>query len=114
MIHELKIESSYFDAVAEGNKHFEIRENDRDFRAGDILALNEVKENAAEDEIQHTGRSLLAEVTYVLTDERFLKKGWAVLEISLCGITFGADDNSYGELILESEERTRKKERKNV
>jgi len=38
MVHELKILPAYFEAVCEGRKNFEIRNNsDRGFNAGDAL-----------------------------------------------------------------------------
>lgn len=37
--HELKLDIKYFDEVKDGNKNFEIRKNDRDFKVGDILEL---------------------------------------------------------------------------
>lgn len=41
MTHELKTWTEYFRAVRAGNKPFEVRKNDRDFKVGDILALKE-------------------------------------------------------------------------
>ena len=37
--HELKLDIRYFDDVKYGKKNFEIRNNDRDFKVGDILEL---------------------------------------------------------------------------
>ena len=39
MIHELKTYSEYFKAVISGEKPFEIRKNDRNFKVGDYIAL---------------------------------------------------------------------------
>jgi len=39
--HELKIHPLFFGAVVCGAKTFEVRKNDRDFKAGDILILKE-------------------------------------------------------------------------
>ena len=39
--HYLKIEPKYAQLRREGKKHFEIRKNDRDFRVGDMLHLQE-------------------------------------------------------------------------
>ena len=61
MIHSLKIKSEYFEKVISGEKTFEVRKNDRDFRVGDLLALNEYKD------LEHTGRSCLAVVDYILS-----------------------------------------------
>ena len=41
MIHELKTLPEYFEAVRKGDKTFELREDDRNFKVGDYLALNE-------------------------------------------------------------------------
>lgn len=38
-IHELKLEKDFYDAVASGDKTFEIRENDRGYQKGDVLSL---------------------------------------------------------------------------
>lgn len=37
--HELKLDVRYFDDVKSGKKNFDIRNNDRDFKVGDILEL---------------------------------------------------------------------------
>lgn len=60
MIHTLKIQPKYFDAVRNEVKTFELRKNDRDFRVGDFLALNEW------DDDHYTGRTELREVSYML------------------------------------------------
>lgn len=38
-VHELKLNTTYYDDVESGLKTFEIRKNDQDFKVGDILAL---------------------------------------------------------------------------
>ena len=60
MIHALKIQPKYFDAVRSEVKTFELRKNDRDFRVGDFLALNEW------DDDHYTVRAELREVRYML------------------------------------------------
>lgn len=37
--HHLKTHPKYFDAVARGEKTFEVRKNDRDFQPGDVVVL---------------------------------------------------------------------------
>lgn len=39
--HHLKIAPKYFEEVRSRNKTFELRKNDRDFKAGDVVYLNE-------------------------------------------------------------------------
>ena len=60
-LHTLKILPEYFEAVNAGMKQFEIRYNDRDYHAGDILELNEYTKSG------YTGRVIKCRVTY-LTD----------------------------------------------
>ncbi|WP_270280858.1 DUF3850 domain-containing protein [Enterococcus faecalis] len=58
-IHELKILPEYFEAIVSGNKRFEIRKNDRNYKKGDILRLNEYQDG------QYTGDVHVAEITYI-------------------------------------------------
>ena len=58
--HFLKTETKYYQLSKLGYKNFEIRKNDRDFRVGDIVNLQEVVEGIP------TGRQLLGkEITYI-------------------------------------------------
>ena len=79
MIHELKIYPEYFEAVRNGTKRFELRKNDRDFRAGDYLALNEWDE-------RYTGRTELVKVTYILdpNDVMTCCGGYLVMSVVSC------------------------------
>lgn len=61
--HELKIWPEYFDDVVSGAKPYEIRRNDRDFRAGDELHLREY--NPSSD--SYSGRSCLVKVRHITT-----------------------------------------------
>jgi ASC-1-like (ASCH) protein len=62
MIHELKTWTKYFEAIKSGHKTFEIRINDRDFKPGDTLYLQEY-----DPEINfYTGRTIIKVVGYVM------------------------------------------------
>lgn len=61
MTHELKTWPEYFQAVIDGVKTFEIRLNDRGFKVGDTLWLQEFEV----DKNHYTGRHLKATVTYM-------------------------------------------------
>ncbi|PSU48277.1 RNA-binding protein [Photobacterium frigidiphilum] len=39
--HSLKIRTEYLNAILDGDKTFEIRENDRDFKVGDRIHLSD-------------------------------------------------------------------------
>ena len=66
MTHELKTWPEYFGAVLSGEKTFEIRNNDRDFQVGDVLALREW----CPDIGKYTGRALDVCVTYITGHEQ--------------------------------------------
>lgn len=73
-VHELKTLQPYFAEVASGNKTFEVRKNDRDFKVGDLLKLMEF------DPVEGlTGRVITTKVSYVLDDTKYCKKGYVVL-----------------------------------
>jgi hypothetical protein len=74
VIHKLKTLPSFFQAVAQNKKRFEIRKNDRDFQVGDYLILQEWDgENYTEEECN-------VKVTY-LTDFG-QRSGWVVMGIT--------------------------------
>ncbi|KIN37585.1 ASCH/PUA domain-containing protein [Bacillus subtilis] len=72
--HHLKILPEYFEAVIDGRKTFEIRNDDRGFKEGDILCLNEWQG-------EFTGRSIDVQVTYISNFEQ--KPGYVVLGTKL-------------------------------
>lgn len=78
MIHELKQLTGFFEDVIDGRKTFEVRKNDRDFREGDLLALNEYGEGG------YTGRCCLVKIDYILNDPNYCLKGFVVLGIKPC------------------------------
>lgn len=65
--HHLKTWTEYYEAVENGSKTFEVRLNDRDFKAGDLLVLEEW------DRVNgvYTGRSCERTVSFILTGDRF-------------------------------------------
>ena len=75
MIHALKIDPEFFIAVKYGGKTFEVRKNDRDFKVGDYMALNEYNAESGE----YTRCGVLTRITYILDDERYCKDGFAII-----------------------------------
>jgi len=61
MLHELKTWPSAFSAVLASIKTHEVRINDRDFKVGDLLNLQEYDIGKT----AYTGRFLVVEVTYI-------------------------------------------------
>lgn len=107
-LHSLKTLPVYFAAVFRGDKTFEIRNNDRDFQAGDTLVLREwdptylpPAEGAPWGQASnsglpqaprmpgdYTGQELQATVSYVLHDvygQFGLERGYVVLGLKNVG-----------------------------
>jgi hypothetical protein len=76
-VHDLKLIQPYFNDVQRGYKTFEVRRNDRNFQIGDILNLQEY------DPVSDTysGSYGIFWVTYVLSDEQYVKEGFVILGI---------------------------------
>lgn len=66
-VHRLKCWPEYFQAIIDGKKTFELRKNDRDYRAGDDLLLLEWNPTEA----NYTGRTCRVNVPYILEGGEF-------------------------------------------
>jgi hypothetical protein len=77
--HELKCWESYFRALADCTKNFEIRKFDRDFRIGDTLRIRETDFGSG----AYTGREVTREITYILAHETDLglMEGYCILSL---------------------------------
>lgn len=69
MRHDLKINECFADAIADGRKRFEVRENDRGFQAGDTVVFQVV--DGMRLPVRHPINGLEWRVTYVLS-------GWGI------------------------------------
>lgn len=76
MTHVLKISPQYYVAVLERRKTFEVRVNDRQYRVGDDVILQEY---IAEGE--YTGRIWHGRITYLLNDPLYCKRGYVIFSI---------------------------------
>lgn len=72
MRHALKTWPAYFRAVESGDKPFEIRKNDRNYKVGDTLLLQEFNP-MSEIGKQYTGNELEFVVTYILLGDEIGK-----------------------------------------
>lgn len=83
MEHELKTWPAFFDAIARGEKTFEVRKNDRSFRVGDTLRLRRF--NPTTGFLDHyDGQEVRAEVLYVMHGGAFgLAQGWVCMGIKV-------------------------------
>lgn len=66
MIHNLKINSIYFEHVINREKTFEIRKNDRNFQVGDYVLLNEWNDGKS----TYTGRKVKVKIIYITDYEQ--------------------------------------------
>lgn len=74
VFHTLKTDKEYFEATRREEKFFEIRNNDRNFKVGDIVYLKENKKD---------GRILPPmEITYIFHGGKFgLAEGYCVFQL---------------------------------
>ncbi|WP_392562538.1 DUF3850 domain-containing protein [Orbus sturtevantii] len=76
MIHELKILPEWFGPVKSGAKKCEARVNDRDYKVGDTLILNEW-------DLNFTGEKVNALVTHILDDEQYTQPNHIIMSIEV-------------------------------
>lgn len=72
--HELKVEPSFFVAVKNGRKHFELRKNDRDFQVNDEIVLRSFDGT-------YTGGMVSANIDFILEGYEGLENGFAILSL---------------------------------
>lgn len=77
MIHDIKIANEFYDDVASGKKKFELRKNDRGYKVGDMLDMEEYKAG------EPTGRHIMANIIYMLEDYTGLEEGYCILGIEV-------------------------------
>lgn len=80
MIHTLKIQSEYFEAVRSGKKRFEVRKDDRTprYEVGDTLLLEEITADGT-----YTGRDVSVLVDYVYRGPIGLQDEYCIMSIRL-------------------------------
>jgi hypothetical protein len=84
--HSVKCIQPFYTALENGTKTFEVRWNDRDYRAGDTLIVNEVPE-CEPRMLDPTKRPMQFTVTYVLQGEEWgIKKGYVILGLQRLNI----------------------------
>lgn len=86
IVHALKTWPDFFDAVQRGDKPFEVRKADRDFRVGDVLALQRWDPDSGDYTRDESGSpvQVSARVTYVLPGGQFgIKPSYIVMGLRL-------------------------------
>lgn len=105
MIHQLKIDSKYFEDVVSGKKTFEVRKNDRNFMVGDFIGLNELTPHPCNEKGEHkeTGRCAVVYINYILDEPGVCKEGFVVLGIEACSICIngvGCESEVYDSIAM--------------
>lgn len=78
MTHALKTSPTYFQAVVKGEKTFEVRKSDRNFKEGDDLLLQEYDEVTG----KFSGEEWKGKITFMLSDMTgYVKKGYVTFSI---------------------------------
>lgn len=72
-VHSVKIGKEFFEDVKNNIKTFELRENDRNYKAGEILELHEYEAG------EETGRTCRKLITYMLKEFTGLQDGYCIL-----------------------------------
>ena len=93
--HYLKILPEYYEAVKSGDKTFEVRKNDRDFKVDDVVHLQEYTNG------EYTGNELVKVISYVLDNVDYCKEGYVVFALKdhyictkkMCPMQVGTVDN---------------------
>jgi len=86
--HKLKTWVRYWDAVASGEKNFEVRKNDRAFQTGDIIVLEKYDHERhsyemESFEIMAKPKSIRKRVTFLLQGGAFgIEPGYCVLGLA--------------------------------
>jgi hypothetical protein len=76
-VHTLKVWPAYFEAVMSGAKPWEVRKNDRGFKEGDVLVLQEWDPTTK----RHTGQALQCRVSYLVNSPPGVRTGYVVMTI---------------------------------
>lgn len=90
-VHDLKTDSKAFHNTVVGNKRFEIRLNDRNFKFGDILILREtaftgeqMRKHPSNYPFRYTGSFAVVRVTNLLHGPIYgLENGWCIMSVEL-------------------------------
>jgi hypothetical protein len=88
-VHHLKTWTPFFRDVKSGIKNFEVRVNDRDYKVGDNLILDEFDP----DKETKTGDWIAKRIGYILDDPRFVKEGFVILGLQDINVDGGKKRN---------------------
>lgn len=107
MIHRLKTQTEFFNEVKNGNKDFELRNNDRNFKTGDQVTLLEYNEfNIC------LGNVLHRRIKYILKGGKYgLNEKYCILGLEKINPEKKAFNYVFGQFLVESEELIKNRKR---
>jgi hypothetical protein len=78
-VHALKTDPLFFRPIAAGDKTFELRVNDRDYKVGDFVVLREFIWRRQ----QYSGSYTVRQIAYILKGafQEGLGKGWVIFQM---------------------------------
>ena len=76
--HNLKTVQPYFESLWLGEKNFECRKDDRGFKEGDLLVLEEYKPETKE----YTNRKVCATISYILRHFEGLTREYCIIALT--------------------------------
>ena len=77
MTQALKTDPIYFKLVVSGEKTFEVRKDDRNYKEGQDLILQEYDQLTK----TYTGNEWHGKITMIMRDDAFCKKGFCIMSI---------------------------------
>lgn len=91
MVHSVKCLPEYFEPLVKGSKTFEVRKNDRFYRVGDCLAVNEFYPLECAASVPeyfrkvsdgfYSNRCALFRIAYIFDNPDFLLDGYVILSL---------------------------------
>ena len=88
-LHELKTEAPYFAMICDGEKTFELRKNDRNFKHTDFLLLREIK---SAEPLEYTGRQAVCEIRTTLEGYPGMVEGYILMGIRVIAAKLNRED----------------------
>lgn len=88
--HRIRSSVKSFDAMCSGKKNFELCKNDKGYKIGDNIVIEEFGEGI------RTGRALRASIKYILENYTGLEEGYCILAIELMGGFYWTDSGGQG------------------
>jgi ParB family transcriptional regulator, chromosome partitioning protein len=74
-VHQVKCWNDYFEAIASGDKTFDLRKDDRNYAVDDHVVFEEFRQAVGE----YTGRVTRRRIKYILRDFDGLQPGYCIL-----------------------------------